>query len=534
MNRTDHPQIQVSHVKLHQLAYSTSRNTILSRSGVSDVNLVCTTDNFPQNRVIDDNLIISDVQSDCTRVKMCDNAFSRGFKRYCMVPKVKCCGIELKNNFKFKYLGSMFTADGEQDMDLRRRTGMETARCGQLRSILSSKNIPLATKLKIYKCAVDSLFTYGNEAWTLTDKCLRRLNGANVSCLSRFTGKTRPEETRESTTTYSLCNDIRRRRLTWLGHILRMKDSRLVKRAAKVQFQSKGKGDLFMDAPDLRFEELEAIAADRKQWRALVTTRFGKCKKPRKNKRALTIRWLGEDGTATTTTIATPRITAKIIVNAPVRPAKNKVKKQKVTLSANAPSFVPLLQQAKIKKRKSKPKKLTYAEKVKEHKAYLWEHHGQYRAAINAVFDSDSSSEYSGHCSFVGGDSYHSIMHEEGDTLHDFVPQHNTDNLIQPPMPRIRHSTPIQSMHLTPTPTRTDYNTTIITPTTTPSNKQATTNHPTITTATTPNLSPIHSTNATTTTPHTAATIPTPPTISPTIKVTTNITTTRTTSIPIW
>ena len=34
---------------------------------------------------IDDNLIISDVQSDCTRVKMCDNTFSRGFKRYCMV-----------------------------------------------------------------------------------------------------------------------------------------------------------------------------------------------------------------------------------------------------------------------------------------------------------------------------------------------------------------------------------------------------------------------------------------------------------------
>ena len=43
-----------------------------------------------------------------------------------------------------------------------------------------------------------------------------------------------------------------------------MKDSRLVKRAAKVQHQSKGKGDLFMDAPDLSFEDLEKIAADRK------------------------------------------------------------------------------------------------------------------------------------------------------------------------------------------------------------------------------------------------------------------------------
>ena len=58
---------------------------MLVRSGFLGVHLVCKTDNFPQNRAIDDNLIISDVQSDCTGVKMCDNTFSRGLKRYCMV-----------------------------------------------------------------------------------------------------------------------------------------------------------------------------------------------------------------------------------------------------------------------------------------------------------------------------------------------------------------------------------------------------------------------------------------------------------------
>ena len=63
--------------------FCVQRHDILVRSGFSDVNLVCKTDNFPQNRVIDvidDNLIISDVQSDCTRVKMCGNTFSRGLK----------------------------------------------------------------------------------------------------------------------------------------------------------------------------------------------------------------------------------------------------------------------------------------------------------------------------------------------------------------------------------------------------------------------------------------------------------------------
>ena len=76
--------------------FDLQQQEILIASGVSDVNLVCKTDNFPQNRVIDDNLIIYDVQSDCTRVKMCDNTFSRGFKRYCMVTE----GVRVKKTEK--------------------------------------------------------------------------------------------------------------------------------------------------------------------------------------------------------------------------------------------------------------------------------------------------------------------------------------------------------------------------------------------------------------------------------------------------
>ena len=65
---------------------------------------LCKTDDFPQNRVIDDNLMIFDVQSDCTGVKMCDNTFSRGFKRYCMVTE----GARVKKTEKsvFRRLGN--------------------------------------------------------------------------------------------------------------------------------------------------------------------------------------------------------------------------------------------------------------------------------------------------------------------------------------------------------------------------------------------------------------------------------------------
>ena len=156
-----------------------------------------------------------------------------------------------------------------------------------------------------------------------------------------------------------------------------------------------------MDAPDMNFDDMVTMAEDRKQWRAYVISKFGKCKRKKRNRRALTIRWQGGDGTVTTTTIAAPKTIATIKVTA-MKP-KVTATKPKLTLSAKAPSFIPQLQlkQAKIKKKKSKPRPMTYKEKLREHNSYLDEHHGQYRRAIEAVFDSDSSADYSGHCSFV-------------------------------------------------------------------------------------------------------------------------------------
>ena len=189
----------------------------------------------------------------------------------------------------------MFAEDGTDDVDLRRRIGIATTRCDQLRFVLNANNVKLRTKLKIYRCAIGSLFTYyGSEAWCLNDENLRRLNRANASCLHRFTGKSRIEESRRTTCTYSLCDDIRRRRLTWLGHILRMKKTdgkeRLVKVALRVQHDMEGRGDLFMDAPRLQsFEEIEEMAQDRATWRRLVDTKFGskpQRKRPRKRKSA--------------------------------------------------------------------------------------------------------------------------------------------------------------------------------------------------------------------------------------------------------
>ena len=185
--------------------------------------------------------------------------------------EVLCDGVALKNVFQFKYLGSIFAADGTNEHDVRRRIALAKQRMGTLRHVFNS-SIPLPLKLKIYKTAICSLLTYGSEAWTLDEKTLAMINGANARCLSWFTGKDAHAEASTRTRTYDLVAAIRKRRFVWLGHILRMEGNRLVKHAVARQHSIGLPGNMFYDVPPhLSFKQVEAAASDRKLWKRLGT-----------------------------------------------------------------------------------------------------------------------------------------------------------------------------------------------------------------------------------------------------------------------
>ena len=73
--------------------------------------------------------------------------------------------------------------------------------------------------------------------------------------------------------TFDLTTTIRKRRLRFLGHILRMEPDRLVRRT--IIALTKGgtdypKGSLFMDVENSPFEELVRHAQDRYSWNLIV------------------------------------------------------------------------------------------------------------------------------------------------------------------------------------------------------------------------------------------------------------------------
>ena len=53
----------------------------------------------------------------------------------------------MDNVFKFKYLGTLFAADANQNYDIEARIAMAMARCGQLKHVFNSETLTLKLKM---------------------------------------------------------------------------------------------------------------------------------------------------------------------------------------------------------------------------------------------------------------------------------------------------------------------------------------------------------------------------------------------------
>ena len=62
--------------------------------------------------------------------------------------QVFCEEVALDNVFKFPYLGSRFTADGDVMHDVEARIAMALKRWGDLRQIFTSDDLSLGTKIR--------------------------------------------------------------------------------------------------------------------------------------------------------------------------------------------------------------------------------------------------------------------------------------------------------------------------------------------------------------------------------------------------
>ncbi|KAL3858042.1 hypothetical protein ACJMK2_012658 [Sinanodonta woodiana] len=72
-------------------------------------------------------------------------------------------GSPLEEVESFTYLGSIFNQQGDTDADVKARIRKARAAFIQLKNILSSKQISLTTKIRLFNSNVNSVLLYGAE-----------------------------------------------------------------------------------------------------------------------------------------------------------------------------------------------------------------------------------------------------------------------------------------------------------------------------------------------------------------------------------
>ena len=107
-----------------------------------------------------------------------------------------------------------------------------------LQKIWRSSQISRKLKVRLYKSNVLSVLLYGSECWRVIGSELRKLDAFNNSCLCRILKIFWPNQIsnidlHETTETVPVSIEIKKRRLKWLGHVLRMDQERIPKKALR-------------------------------------------------------------------------------------------------------------------------------------------------------------------------------------------------------------------------------------------------------------------------------------------------------------
>ncbi len=133
-----------------------------------------------------------------------------------------------------KYLGSLL----ETDKDINRRKILATNTYNQLKYIFENKKTSEKTKFRIFKSHVESIFTYNCELWTLTKKHEESIDIFQRKLMRRILNlnwqdKVSNDKLYKRTNSVPWSQIVKRRRLTWYGHLLRLPEDTSARKSLK-------------------------------------------------------------------------------------------------------------------------------------------------------------------------------------------------------------------------------------------------------------------------------------------------------------
>ena len=195
-------------------------------------------------------------------------------------------GQKLNEASEFVYLGSKITSDNLIEKEVQHRIGKFTKNVNCLYPLLKQKEIPKDVKVCIYTTILRPVLLYGSETWTLTKRLRSKIQACEMRILHLIYGVTKRDKIRneiiqDNLRVQSILSLIEKNQLRWFGHILRMPDTRDVKRI----YQWKPTKKRPLGRPRKRFKDqikeitgreiqdfstVEALTQDRTEWRSFT------------------------------------------------------------------------------------------------------------------------------------------------------------------------------------------------------------------------------------------------------------------------
>ena len=139
---------------------------------------------------------------------------------------------------EFVYLGAMVRRDNDISLEIKRRIFAANRCLSGLWRHLKSKNISRKTKCSMYRTLIKPVLLYGSESWIVLEKDASLLRVFERKVLRTIFGPInengvfRRRYNHELEAIYGkpdIISDIKRNRLRWLGHIVRMKEGRVTR-----------------------------------------------------------------------------------------------------------------------------------------------------------------------------------------------------------------------------------------------------------------------------------------------------------------
>jgi exonuclease III len=184
---------------------------------------------------------------------------------------------------EFIFLGSSISTDGNCSNEIKRRLLMGRKAMVSLDKLIKSKDVSLATKIRVIKTMVFPVTTYGCESWTIKQADRRKIDAFELWCWRRLLRvpwtekRTNKSVLQEIKPECSLEASMVKLKLSYFGHIMRRQDSLekeimlgMVGGKRRRGRQKERWTDTIKEDTNLTITQLNTMVHNRNKWRSLI------------------------------------------------------------------------------------------------------------------------------------------------------------------------------------------------------------------------------------------------------------------------